>query len=264
MRPSAVTAVVMNTAALLCAAGCASVHAQGRALDDSALAGVWGQALLNLSNTSLNGLDFTRISLDADILLSANFTSIKLGETTYAPRNGTGFDIDIGTLRFGRSDAGDAKRTVAITNPYLEFVWSGTGASREVLGMRLGFGGISGDIGMQLNSVSGSLLINAGSAGTIDSRNDTLGGKRWDGSCATASACTLLLSQVGAVTAGNLDGPSRDLFLSVLKQAVVFPTLPGSTGTTDAAQAGFWLNWRDRLTAANTTGAVPANTGKGP
>lgn len=240
-----------------------SALAQGQPLADEALGAVWGQALLNLTNSSLNGLDFTRIGLDADIRLSANFNNLRLGEYTWAARNGTGADVDIGSLRFGRSDAGEALRTVSITNPYIEFVYGGSGVSREVLGMRLGFGGISGDIGLQLNSVSGSLLINAGTAGTVDSRNDTLGGKRWDGSsCVSGASCTLALSQIGGVTAGNADGPSRDLFLSVLKQAVQFPAVGTGTPLPDLAQAGFWLNWRDRLTALNTSGQVPPNTNK--
>jgi hypothetical protein len=30
-----------------------------------------------------------------------------------------------------------------------------------------------------MNAVSGSLAIDAGASGTVDSRNDTLGGTRW-------------------------------------------------------------------------------------
>jgi hypothetical protein len=251
--------------ALLCCALVPPAHAQGQTLDEEALSRVWGQALLSLTNTSLNGLDFTRIGLDADIKLSANLSGLRLGEYAYGARNGTGADIDIGQLRFGRSDAGEDQRTVAIANPYIEFVYAGSGSRREVLGMRLGFGSISGDVGLQMNSVSGSLLIQAGAAGQIDSRNDPLGGKRWDGlSCAANASCALALSQIGGVTAGNADGPSRDLFLSVLKQAVNFPGTQAGVPLPDTAQAGFWLNWRDRLAALNTSGVVPPNTHKGP
>lgn len=251
--------------AVLCGVLLPTAQAQGQALDDGALAQVWGQALLSLTNTTVNGLDFTRIGLDADIKLSANLTGLRLGEYRHDARNGTGADIDIGQLRFGRSDAGEDKRTVAINNPYIEFVYAGSGSQREVLGMRLGFGGISGDIGLQMNSISGSLLINAGAAGTVDSHNDLLGGKRWDGlSCSANAPCALALSQIGGVTAGNADGPSRDLFLSVLKQAVNFPATQAGVPLPDTAQAGFWLNWRDRLAALNTNGTVPPNANKGP
>lgn len=238
------------------------VHAQPAALDDRDLGEVWGQALISLTNTEVGALQFTRLRLDADLQLSANFTRLRLGEYAYASRNGTGADIDLGALRFGRSDAGDAARTVTLTNPYLEFVWSGSGSSREVVGMRLGAEGVAGAVGLQMNSVSGSLRIDAGALGVVDSRNDPLGGKRWDGtSCSAGSSCPLALSLIGGVQAGNADGPSRDFFVSVLKQAVAFPTV-GTGPATDTAQAGFWLNWRDRLAALTTNGTTPPNTGK--
>ena len=249
-RPLAIAALVLATSG--------AAQAQGQPLDDDALGDVWGQALLSLTNSSANGFDFTRLTLDATVTLSANFSGLRLGEYTRTP-NGTGADIDIGQLNFGRSDRGDAKRTATITDPYLEFVYKnvGTSATREVVGMRLGFGGISGDIGLQMNAVSGSLQINT-SSGTVDSHNDPNGGIRWDGSCAT---CTVLLSQIGGVTAGDANGASRDFFISVLKQAVTFQGAAGMP-TPATAQSGFWLNWTDRLTALNTTGTVPPNTSK--
>jgi len=64
------------------------------------------------------------------------------------------------------------------------------------------------------------------------------------------------------VTAGNaIDGPSRDFFLSILKAAVTFPTTSGLPAPA-TAQAGFWMNWTDRLAALNTTGTVPPNVPK--
>ncbi len=233
--------------------------AQGVPLADEALGQVWGQALINLSNSSANGYDFTRLTLDSTIQLSANLTGLRLGEYTRTP-NGTGADIDIPAIHFGRSDLGDDKRTVTITDPYLEFVYKNTGnaATREVVGMRLGFGGISGDVGLQMNSVSGSLLIDTGATGLVDSSKDPNGGVRWDGSCAS---CAVLLSQITGVTAGDASGASRDFFISVLKQAVQFQGAPGMAAPT-TAQSGFWLNWTDRLTALGTSGIIPPNTAK--
>lgn len=261
-----VLATLLRTAlAAWLALAATGARAQGVPLDDTQLSGVWGQALLTLTNTSLNGLDFSRITLGADVQLSANLTNVRLGEYSYATRNGTGADIDIGLLHFGRSDGTDAQRVVNITDPYLEFVYKNVGdaTTREVVGMRLGFGGIQGDIGVQLNSVSGSLLIDAGANGIVDSHNDALGGKRWDGTACGASTCALALSQINALTAGNADGPSRDFFISVLKQAVQFPTVNGGPATDQALQ-GFWLNWRDRLLASRVNQAPPPNAPKPP
>lgn len=249
-------------AALLCSAPAA--HAQGVPLDDGTLSNTWGQALLDLTNTSLNGNDFSRITLNADISLSTTLTGLKLGTYDYAARNGTGSDIDLGTLSFGRSDLTADKRVVTINNPYFEWVYTGAAGStdRQVVGMRLGFGGITGDVGLQMNTVSGSLAITT-PTGTVSSASDTaLNGKRWDGIAGCAS-CTMLLSQIGGVTAGTADGASRDFFISLLKSAVTYPNA-GATGTPAPAQsqAGFWLNWTDRLAAINTTGTVPPNIPK--
>lgn len=235
----------------------ASVAAQGVALSDGELSEVTGQALMSLNNTSLNGLDFTRITLGADIQLNANFKNIRFGEYIDATRNATGADVDIPLLQFGRSDGTAAQRTVSITDPYLEIVYRGAAGSptREIVGMRFGFNGIAGDLGLKINTLSGSMRIDAGADGVVDSRSDPGGGRRWDGGC---TAPCLALSQVGGVTAGDANGPSRDFWISVLKSGVQFPT--GGNGTLpDIAQPGFWLNWRDKLQGTNINLPPPPN-----
>jgi hypothetical protein len=250
---------VMLAAFGLLAAGSAS--AQMRALSDTEMSNVSGQGLFSVSNSSYNGFDFTRIALDADVTLNANLANLRLGEYNYGPRNGSGADLDISALRFGRSDASDAQRLVQITNPYFEFVYrnAGIAGQREVVGMRLGFDGISGDIGMKIATLSGAMRIDAGAAGVIDSMLEAGGGKRWDGTCA---GCALSLSQVGGVSAGDANGPSRDFWISVLKMPVTFQAGAGMPALTEA-QAGVWLNWRDKLSALNLTGMVPVNNPPG-
>jgi hypothetical protein len=258
MRRSFLIALALAACSLLVAG---SASAQMRALSDSEMSSVSGQGLFTVANSSFNGYDFTRIALDADVTLNANLANLRLGEYHYGPRNGSGADLDISALRFGRSDAGEAQRLVQITNPYFEFVYRNTGSAgqREVIGMRLGFDGISGDIGMKIATLSGAMRIDAGAMGGIDTLKDLGGGKRWDGTCA---GCTLSLSQVGGVTAGDAAGPSRDFWISVLKAPVTFQAAPGMPALTEA-QAGIWLNWRDKLTALNLTGLVPVNNPPG-
>lgn len=248
-------------AALMSVGG--QARAEGAEMSDDELSQVWGQALLTLNNTSLNGYDFTRLTLGADIQFNANFTNVRLGEYSYTARNGTGSDIDLGVLRFGRSDGTDAQRLVHITDPYLEFVYKNTGnsATREVVGMRLGFGGIQGDLGIQMNTVSGSLLINT-AAGTVDSRTDPMGGKRWDGTTCGSATCGPALSQITGLTAGDINGASRDFFISLLRESVQFPTVNGVAS--DKAMEGFWLNWRDRLLGSRVGQPVAPNAPKPP
>ncbi|MCK9687237.1 hypothetical protein [Scleromatobacter humisilvae] len=240
---------------LACAMSIGAAHAQGKPalkpLDDAELSGVYGQALLDLTNTSQGGYDFSRITLNADITMSSSLKGLVLG--THA--DGTS-DINISTLNFGRSDGTDAQRTVAISNPYFEWVYSGTGtASSQVIGMRIGFGGIAGDVGLMMNTVSGSLSLSTPSSGQATGAGSQLT------SLPTTTGATIALNQIGGVTAGTVDGPSRDFFLSILKQAVTYPTTAGVAAPA-TAQAGFWLNWTDRLAALNTTGSVPPNVPK--
>jgi hypothetical protein len=250
MPARALFAYVIVVAALCGGAGHAC--AQGQPLDDKALSATWGQALLDLTNTDQGGYQFSRVTLNADITMSSTLTGLKLG--TYAYNGVPGSDIDIGRMSFGRSDLGDASRTVAITNPFFEWVYSGTAntADRQVVGMRLGFGGISGDVGLQMNTVSGSLKIDLTGNGDFA----TLNGAR------SSTLGSMPLTNIGGVTAGDATGASSDFFISLLKAAVTFPTT-NANGTAPAqAQAGFWLNWTDRLKAINTTGFVPPNVPK--
>jgi hypothetical protein len=238
---------------LACALCVGSVQAQDKPamkpLADAELSGVWGQALLDLTNTSSGGYDFSRLTLNADITMSTTLTGLKLG--THA--DGTS-DIDITSLNFGRSDLDDAHRTVAITNPYFEWVYSGSAATgdRQVVGMRVGFGGIAGDVGLAMNTVSGSLALTTPSATLLGSQQTSF---------ATPSG-TIPLSQIVGVTAGTSEGASRDFFLSVLKSAVTYPTTGAGVAAPATAQAGFWLNWTDRLNAITNSSVVPPNVPK--
>lgn len=239
---------------------CVSATAESLELSEQELADVSGQGLTILSNSSYNGLDFSRITLNADLTLNANFKNIILGQYSYAPNNGLGADINMPALQFGRSDGTAAQRLVQISNPYMEFVYNNAGGvgNSQVVGLRVGFDGISGDIGMRLASLSGSMLVDGGAAGILDS--NTGSGKRWDGSCPAGGAGCLALSQLGGVTAGNAAGPSRDFWISMLSAPVQFQAAAGMPQPS-VAQSGAWLNFRDRLTAI--IGSLPPNLALG-
>lgn len=223
-------------AALAAAFFCAPACAQLRPMSDDDLSRARGQGLLAISNSSHGGLDFTRIGLDADVELNARLRNIRLGDYRFPAREGMGADIDMPLLHFGQ---GGGK--VLITNPYFEVVYRDS----EVVGMRMGFDTIRGDVGLKVNSLSGSLLVSGvdsnGLPVTLDSHSDSGGGKRWDGA-----------SSLVGVRAGDASGPSRDFWISVLKSGVQFQAPAGTTQVPDAAQAGVWLNWRDKLVSLGT------------
>lgn len=231
---------------------------QLRAMPEQEMSEMHAQGLLVLNNSSYGGFDFSRIALGADVALNANLRNIRLGEYGYAARNGSGADIDMPLMQFGRSDGTQDQRLVQITNPYIEFVYRNVGnaATREVVGVRFGFDSIAGDVGLALATLSGSMRVDGGTAGMLDSHTDAGGGKRWDGAC---TAPCLNFAQLGGVRAGDTDGPSRDFWISALKTGVQFQAPAGMPQMPDLAQAGIWLNWRDRLSAINTTGAPPPN-----
>jgi hypothetical protein len=241
----------------------APAMAQLQAMSDEEMSRTRGQGLIAINNSRLGDFDFTRIALDADVTLNASFRNMRLGDYRYTSREGLGADIDMPLLQFGRMDGTAAQRTVQIANPYFEFVYragADAAAPREVVGMRFGFDAISGDLGLKLNSLSGSMLVNGtaadGSTLTLDSRTDAGGGKRWDGSC---SAPCLNFSQLGSVRAGDASGPSRDFWISVLKTGVQFQAPSGTNQLPDMAQAGIWMNWRDKLQALGASGVAPPN-----
>lgn len=237
-------------AALAAAFFCAPACAQLRSMSDDELSRARGQGLLAVSNSTLGGFDFTRIALDADVELNASLRNIRLGDYRFPAREGTGADIDMPLLQFGQNGG-----KVSITNPYFEVVYRNTGdaaAPREVIGMRMGFDAISGDVGLKINGLSGSLLVGGTDANgqpvVIDSHSDAGGGKRWDGANALAG-----------VRAGDAGGPSRDFWISVLKTGVQFQAPSGTTRLPDAAQSGVWLNWRDKLVSLPAVApALPA------
>jgi hypothetical protein len=224
-----------------------SAWAAPRELTEPELMEVTGQGLVTLDNTSQNGLEFSTITLNANVTLNANLHNVVLGQ--YA----SGADINIPLLQFGTSNGTAAQQTVQITNPYLEFVYNNSaGATNgQVVGVRLGFNGISGNVGLLMNTVSGSLQIGNGSAGVLSSNS-----YRSTTAC-NGSSC-IPLSQIGGVVAGNASGPSRDFWISLLSQAVQFPAQAGLSQP-NVAQAGVWLNWTDNLAALNTNGTVQAN-----
>jgi hypothetical protein len=107
------------------------------------------------------------------------------------------------------------------------------------------------------------MYVDGGANGVLDSHTDPNGGVRWDGSCAAGASNCLSFAQLGGVHAGDATGASRDFWFSVLKTAVQFPTANGMTQAPDLAQAGYWMNWRDKLTAINVNGAPPPNIALG-
>lgn len=238
----------------------AAVCAQGVPIDDEDLAGIWGQAMFSVDNRNAdipNGVlfDFTRITLNADLKLNANFSNITAGPTG-APV------INIGDLRFVSSNA-DSLPYVQLADPYLELVYknqSGSAAlaDREIIGARFGFGKITGNLGTLFNTLRGNIVIEnglgAGSDAGVLSLNQAVGASSNFACTGSGSGCVnglIAMSKVGQVEASG----ASDFFVSILTQPVAnFGDASGNT-----APDGIAVNWTKGLTYKDLSGTVMPN-----
>lgn len=239
-------------AALACVS--AAVCAQGLPIEDDDLADVWGQAMFSVDDRSVtNGFDFTRITLNADVKLNANFTNIKAGPTGSPV-------LDIGELRFVNSANGTLDY-VQLADPYLELVYknqTGPVADREIIGARFGFGKITGNLGTLFNTLRGNIVINngmgAGSDAGVLSLNQAAGASSNFACTGAGSGCVnglIPMAQVGQIEATG----QTDFFVSILTQAVS----NFGDGTSSTAPDGIAVNWTQGLTYKNITGSVMIN-----
>lgn len=134
-------------------------------LSDQELSEVEAQALLNLQNSYDNGqgINFSKLSIDALMELNVNIKTLQLGCGGSNNSVKTGCDIDIsnialsglntGTITdnnnpsFGSPtfDSDRAGTSAKITNPFIEFAIKGSSAAtREVVGFRVGAESILG------------------------------------------------------------------------------------------------------------------------
>ncbi len=245
-------------------AACASssVYAQGAPMGDDELADIWGQAMFSVQNRdadAANGVlfDFTRITLNADIKLNANFSNIKAGPSGSPV-------IDIGELRFVQSPGAGADTLpyVQLADPYLELVYKNQNSAnvgdREIIGARFGFGKMTGDLGTLFNTLRGNIRIENGMGAASDAGTLTLSqadGAQANFACTgTGSGCvggTIAMNKVGQVRATG----DTDFFVSILTQAVS----NFGDGTSNTAPDGMGINWTRGLTYQDLSGTVMVN-----
>lgn len=234
--------------AVLCAVlvvPASAVLAQGVPIQDEELGDVWGQAMFTVTNTDATGsipYDFTKITLNADVKLNANFSNINLGTKTDGTTGVTTSDVSISDLRFVSGLSGQSY--VSIKDPYMEFVYKNQGSAtdREIIGMRFGFGEISGNLGVKFQNLKGQMLLQDGTttgAGVLSLNSATTTSQFQCTTCgAGGTAGTVAMNLVGQVQANK----STDFFVSLLTEAV-----SNFAGSGQSAPAGFSINWQSNL-----------------
>ena len=239
----------------------ATAQADVSPMADEELADVWGQAMFTVENKSgVNGFDLTRITLNADVKLNANFYNITAGGDA---TNGPG--IDIGNFNFVSSKVNGADVSyVQFVDPYIELVYKdqSSATDRQVIGARIGFGEITGEMGIQINKRRGNLrVLDGGGTGEgliktddIPDPTSTLSGSQSTFSCQNAGVgqCgadgRIAANRVSAVSADK----SKDFFISFLANQVNF-------GDGTSAPAGISMNWTSNLTYKSLSGVPLEN-----
>lgn len=227
----------------------AVAHAQGVPVGDDELSGVWGQAMFTVENTSTAPLNFTKITLNADIKLNADFYNVAFGKVTDPTSGTTTTALDIPQLSFVSGLSGE--HYVSIKDPYLQFVYknqmNANLADREIVGLRFGFGEISGNLGVKLNSLAGQMTLQDGTGGTGQGTL-TLNSAATTTNFQTTTGTPVAMNLVGQLQANK----STDFFISWLAEGV-------SYGDGTSAAKGLTINWNSNLSYMNLSGVVMQN-----
>lgn len=156
---------VKGVLALICS-GWLSVnlaHAKLEALDDEALSDVTGQAFINLTTDSANGIDYTRVNFGLKVETVMNMKKLELGRYDRSGELSGTSDILIDNFALGSvNDATGAVNPFLINNPFIELAYSGD----KVVGVRIGFGESKGTLSGDIQRLTGSVPVHI--QGTAD------------------------------------------------------------------------------------------------
>ena len=158
MRPSlrfAKTAIALFLTGLMSTAAQAKMEELG----DSELSEVTGQAFINLTTDSANGLNFTRVNFGMNVDTQLNMKKLQLGQyndSVTRPGEALGSsDLLINNFALGTVNADDTINPFKIANPFLELAYSGN----KVVGVRIGFGEAKGVLSGDIQSLTGNIPI---------------------------------------------------------------------------------------------------------
>ena len=167
---------VAASALLLASVG---AHAELRDISDDGMSELWGQAMFEMTNTTItpssalgitapvgdNGevtgtLAFSKITVGAEMELDAEIGKLRLGSYARTAGDG-GVDINADNIIFTGYQRDGVYYPFKIKNPYFEFAMTNPtdSGTREVLGFRFGFEQVDGMLGAALGRLSGRTLL---------------------------------------------------------------------------------------------------------
>lgn len=213
------------------------------------------QSVIEVSEVALgvgtDGADldksFTRVTLGMDIDINANIERLVLGEGTRQDGldNSDGnaiADIDFANLSLGTIDSNGNLQDFEISNPYIEFARDDSGG---LIGFRLGFGEVSGTMGVEITTLSGDVQA-------VGELNLGLFNLDLDSSAHNVREDDITDDLLGLdIDLGNFQNmtftSTKNLYLGLQSEAVNYPKI--GDGPQGVAQAGFWLNLQDGVTS---------------
>ena len=149
---------VKTACAVLCAGliGSGVAHAKLEEMNDNELSDVTGQAFINLTTDSANGLNFTRVNFGVDVQTQLNIRQLRLGKYDRSGEAAGTADIDINNFALGAvDDVTGQVDAFRIKNPFLELAYSGN----KVVGVRMGFGEAQGYLSGDINRMTGNIAV---------------------------------------------------------------------------------------------------------
>lgn len=154
MRPSRspFRGAVFLLAASLLATG---AQAQMQALDDAELSTITGQAFINLTTDSNAGINYTRVNFGVDVDTQLNIKKLQLGQYDRAGEAAGSSDILINNFALGTVNADNSINPFKVSNPFVEFAYSGN----QVVGVRIGFGEAKGVLSGDIQSLTGNIPV---------------------------------------------------------------------------------------------------------
>lgn len=154
MRPSRspFRGAVFLLAASLLATG---AQAQMQALDDAELSTITGQAFINLTTDANAGINYTRVNFGVDVDTQLNIKKLQLGQYDRAGEAAGSSDILINNFALGTVNADNTINPFKVSNPSVEFAYSGN----QVVGVRIGFGEAKGILSGDIQSLTGNIPV---------------------------------------------------------------------------------------------------------
>lgn len=236
MRPSRSPfrgAVFLLAASLLAT----SAQAQMQALDDAELSTITGQAFINLTTDANAGINYTRVNFGVDVDTQLNIKKLQLGQYNRAGEAAGSSDILINNFALGTVNADNTINPFKVSNPFVEFAYSGN----QVVGVRIGFGEAKGILSGDIQSLTGNIPVHIkGTGEAIYNKADV--GQRLALFLAGVYRSSTVEADANLVSSGGTADPVRGTMAGIKNGEGLNCTAGCAGGWTDALLGAFASN----------------------